>query len=116
MRHGLWRLALRINRVMRRARAAALFPLAAVRYDAFILGGHETFLGGIDLWILRGLRKPVIIVFTGSDHRPPFLSGKGIRLHGDARSMIRASFTGLCHFQASPRRAMPFRHGRVAIT
>lgn len=91
MRHGLWRLALRINRVMRRARAAALFPLAAVRYDAFILGGHETFLGGIDLWILRGLRKPVIIVFTGSDHRPPFLSGKGIRLHGDARSMIRAS-------------------------
>lgn len=89
--HRLWRFALRINRVIRRARAAGHFPIAAFRYDAFILGGHETFLGGIDLWILRRLRKPVVIIFTGSDHRPPFLSGKGIRLYGDQRSMIRAS-------------------------
>ena len=89
--HRLWRVALRINGMIRRARAAGLFPIAVLRYDAFILGGHETFLGGIDLWILRRLRKPVVIIFTGSDHRPPFLSGKGIRLHGDQQSLIRAS-------------------------
>ena len=88
-RNRLWLGALRINRFVRRIRAAILFPWAAYRFDGFILGGHETFLGGPDLWILRRLGKRVVIVFTGSDHRPPYLSGAGIRQFGSSKSLAR---------------------------
>lgn len=75
----LWRALLRANRSLRRLRAAVLFPWALARYDAFVLGGHETFLGGRELALMRRMGKTVVIVFTGSDHRPPYLSGVGIR-------------------------------------
>lgn len=88
----LWMLVVRLNRVVRRVRAAFLFPMAVARYDMFVLGGHETFLGGADLWILRRLRKRVVIIFTGSDHRPPYLNGNLIRQHGgDPRALAGAT-------------------------
>ena len=87
LRFRLWTGLLRANRAMRRVRAALLFPWAVAKYDMFVLGGQETFLGGSDLWILRRLRKPVVIIFTGSDHRPPYLSGRSIRELRDSRSL-----------------------------
>ena len=91
MRARAWHVLLRANRAVRRIRAAILFPWAVVRYDAFILAGHETFLGGPDLWLLRRLGKKIIVIFTGSDHRPPYLSGIGHRDNPDSRSMAAAT-------------------------
>lgn len=91
-KHHVWQLALKVNRAVRRTRAALLLPWAAARYDAFVLGGHATFLGGIDLWILRRMGKPVIIIFTGSDHRPPYLNGSAIRnLRGNSAALAAES-------------------------
>jgi hypothetical protein len=90
LRHRVWRSAVTANRVVRRVRAALLFLLAAVRYDAFVLGGHTTFLGGLDLWILRRLRKPVLVIFTGSDHRPAYLSGGAVRQHSGNTKALAA--------------------------
>ena len=87
LRNRVWTLALKANRVVRRLRGAILFPWALIRYDMFVLGGHETFLGGPDLWVLRRLRKPTVIIFTGSDHRPPYLSGSAIRQTGSPRAL-----------------------------
>ena len=52
LRNRLWVASLcNVNRLRSgRIRAAALFPWAAYHFDGFILGGHETFLGGPDLW------------------------------------------------------------------
>lgn len=86
-RYRAWLLAAGANRVIRRLRAALLFPWALLRYDTFIVGGHETFLGGVDLWVLRRSRKTVVIVFTGSDHRPPYLSAYGPRDHPSTASL-----------------------------
>lgn len=91
IRGMLWRLVLVVNRVVRRARAALLLPWALARYDAFVLGGHDTFLGGAELRLMRRLGKVVVIVFTGSDHRPPYLSGHGLREHPDSRSLAAAT-------------------------
>lgn len=87
LRYRVWVFLLRINRLLRRVRAAALFPWAVIRYDVFILGGHELFLGGLDLWLMTRLGKRVIIVFTGSDHRPPYLSAFGLREHPETKSL-----------------------------
>jgi hypothetical protein len=91
MRSRFWAALLTVNRVIRRARSIALFPWAMLRYDAFVLGGHETFFGGTDLWMLRRLGKRVVVVFTGSDHRPPYLSGIGLRDFPDTRSLVTAT-------------------------
>jgi hypothetical protein len=91
MRNRVWRVALRANRALRRVRAAVLFPWALMKYDMFVLGGHETFLGGTDLWLLQRLRKRVVIIFTGSDHRPPYLSGAAIRQHPNPRALAAES-------------------------
>jgi hypothetical protein len=91
LRGRLWSLALLVNRVTRRARAALLLPWALARYDAFVLGGHETFLGGRELRLMRRLGKVVVVVFTGSDHRPPYLSGHGLREHPDTSALAEAT-------------------------
>ena len=65
-----------------------LFAWAAVRYDVFIFGGGSTLLRGRELPILRRLGKRIIWVFTGSDHRPPYLNGmwaRGALENGQAR-------------------------------
>lgn len=59
-----------------------LFGVAVARYDVFIFHGLDSFLGYRDLPILKKLGKRVIYVFTGSDHRPPYLNGKWVRRSG----------------------------------
>jgi len=54
-----------------------LFAKAALRHDAFIFTsptGFFTFWNW-DLRVLKLLGKKVIFVFTGSDHRPPYING-----------------------------------------
>ena len=53
----------------------ALLASAVVSHDVFILSSDTWVHRRLDLPLLRLLRKRVIIVFTGSDHRPPYLDG-----------------------------------------
>lgn len=48
------------------------------KYDVFVFGYGRTFTGGmipLDLWLLRRLGKRVVLMFNGSDSRPPWLQG-----------------------------------------
>lgn len=54
---------------------AALMLYELTTCDVFVFAGGVTFLQGFDLPLLRLLRKKVIIVFHGSDSRPPYLNG-----------------------------------------
>jgi len=74
-----WALALLLNRTARSMRTAFLLPWALIRYDAFVLGGDQRLLGGLELPLMRALKRPVVFVFNGTDHRPPYLSGRWIR-------------------------------------
>ena len=48
--------------------------------DLFVFTGHDSLLWrNLDLPLLRLLRKRVVWVFLGSDHRPPYLNGKRVR-------------------------------------
>ena len=71
----LFELLLWINRVVRQLRAFLLLPVAIARYDTFVLAGGGMFLDGRELTLLSWLGKRVVVVFTGSDHRPPYLNG-----------------------------------------
>ena len=66
-------------RAVRLVAHAWLFAWAVVRYDVFIFGGGDTLLRRRELPILRRLGKRIIWVFTGSDHRPPYLNGRWVR-------------------------------------
>jgi hypothetical protein len=59
-------------------KAGILFR-AVLTCDAFIFVGGETFFRRLDPRLLRVLRKRVIVVFLGSDHRPPYLNGRWVR-------------------------------------
>ena len=48
---------------------------AVVTCDTFIFSSNATFVRYLDLPLLRLLRKRIVFVFTGSDHRPPYLYG-----------------------------------------
>lgn len=55
-----------------------VFLASIGRYDVFVFGYGRTFTGGlipVDLWLLRALGKRVILMFNGSDSRPPWLQG-----------------------------------------
>lgn len=54
----------------------AVFIRALFRFDVFIFSGFETFLRFHDLKILKLLNKKIIVVFLGSDARPPIFSGR----------------------------------------
>lgn len=80
-------------------RAAALLH-AIVRCDVFIMPGFGSYLGGYhELGLLRLLGKRVIVVYLGSDARPPFFSGRHlddrndpptpIQIAAEARKMVR---------------------------
>jgi glycosyltransferase involved in cell wall biosynthesis len=64
----------------------ALFAEVAVAHDVFIFGFGQTFFRGLDLRILRLLGRKVILVFNGSDHRPPYLNGVFCRTPEEAAS------------------------------
>jgi glycosyltransferase involved in cell wall biosynthesis len=71
----IWRTLISLNRALKAVRAAAVLPIAALRYDAFVLEGRDLFFNGRGLWLLRRLGKRIVVVFLGSDHRPPYLNG-----------------------------------------
>lgn len=57
-----------------------IFGWAAVHADLFIFAGRNSLLRrNFDLPILKALGKRVVWIFLGSDHRPPYLSGKRVR-------------------------------------
>jgi len=48
--------------------------------DVFVFAGGMTFFRGLELPLLRFLRKRIIVVFNGSDSRPVWMSG--LFIHG----------------------------------
>ncbi|RQO62896.1 hypothetical protein DBV14_03260 [Variovorax sp. KBW07] len=49
---------------------------ALFRYDAFVfLAGKTLTNTSLELLLLRVLRKPVVVIFLGSDSRPPYING-----------------------------------------
>jgi hypothetical protein len=61
---------------IRTAYRLALLAKVLIGYDVVVLTGGASFFRGRDLPLLRRLGKRIIVVFTGSDHRPPYLNGK----------------------------------------
>jgi hypothetical protein len=45
------------------------------KFDVFIFAGGVSFLHGLDLPLLRLFGKRVIVIFHGSDCRPPYING-----------------------------------------
>ena len=70
---------------------ACVLAVVLIRYDAVVLASGNSFLRGHDLWLLRVLGKKVIRVFTGTDHRPPYLNRKLARLvdQGSPDALVR---------------------------
>ena len=49
---------------------------ALMRYDAFIfLFGKTLTNTRLELWLMRALRKPAVVIFIGSDVRPAYING-----------------------------------------
>lgn len=80
-RMGVWQqlLPLPIRLLLRCLQSALGFPvllLLARRYDAFIFIFGRTITGSLwDVWLLRRLGKRTVVVFCGSDARPPCVDG-----------------------------------------
>jgi len=53
---------------------AMLFLSTLPRHRAYIFSGGTSFFAPYDLWLLRLFGKRVIMVFHGSDGRPPYLN------------------------------------------
>lgn len=71
-----------------------LLSWALARHDVFIFGFRTTFLRLRDLAILRRLGKRVVMVFHGSDARPPYVDGADMdpaagRSIGDCAALAR---------------------------
>lgn len=78
-----WRFAATVARLCRVLVRGGLFAWAGATHDVFIFGGEESLIPRhLDLPILRLLRKRIVWVFTGSDHRPPYLNGRAVRAAG----------------------------------
>jgi len=65
-----------IGRLWTRGVRATVFLYALIRCDVFIFSGFSSFLGFRELPLLKFLGKKVIVVFLGSDARPPIFSGR----------------------------------------
>jgi len=83
-RAGRWRQALPRSQAVRKAFAFALQHLlgwavlawAVRRYDAFVFLYGETITNtALELGLLRRLGKRTVVVFVGSDSRPPYIDG-----------------------------------------
>lgn len=86
--------------------------------DLFVFTGHDSLLWrNADLPLLRLLRKRIVWVFLGSDHRPPYLNGKRVReslASGEAGYRRMAELTGA--FQTIVRRIERRAHVVVAMS
>ena len=60
---------------------AWLFVHALARYDAFVFRAGDSFFNLRDLALMRRLGRPVLVVFFGSDSRPPYLNGAEVDRH-----------------------------------
>ncbi len=60
-----------------------LFIMSLFRYDVYIFAGGTSFFPPYDLWLLKLLRKRVIIVFHGSDSRPPYINAGSVGIEGE---------------------------------
>lgn len=58
--------------------ALGILLKAAMTCDVFIFSSDTTFVRYLDLPILRLLGKRLIFVFSGSDHRPPYMDGVAV--------------------------------------
>jgi hypothetical protein len=112
-RRRLWRALLATGRARKTLVSALLLPWALVRYDAFILEGRDLFFDGRGLWLLRRFGKRIVILFLGSDHRPPYLNGVWLN---DAKS---TGYGGLARrtkvTAARVQRAERYAHAIVAL-
>ena len=52
-----------------------VFVKALIKFDVFIFSYGTSFFLNLELPIYRFLGKKVVFVFTGSDHRPPYING-----------------------------------------
>lgn len=49
---------------------------ALARFDAFVFTcGRSITNTALELWLLRRLSRPVVVLFVGSDARPPYING-----------------------------------------
>lgn len=53
-----------------------IFAYALARYDVFIFCGSWSFFNFLELPILKAFNKKIIVVFLGSDARPPIFCGR----------------------------------------
>jgi hypothetical protein len=54
----------------------AVLLWALVRFDTFVFLYGKTLTNTLlELWILRALRRPVVVIFLGSDARPAYVNG-----------------------------------------
>ncbi len=75
----VWGLGLLMLRMVRVPLRLSALLVALYRCDVFIFTSGDGFLKGLELPLLQRLGKRIIWVFTGSDHRPPYLNGRYIR-------------------------------------
>jgi hypothetical protein len=62
-------------RLLSRGARLVLMAWALWRFDVFVLASGESFFRGLDLPLLKRLGKRIIVVFHGSDLRPPYMDG-----------------------------------------
>ena len=60
-----------------------LFLTSIFCYNVFIFAGGTSFFRSFDLYLLKLLRKRVIVVFHGSDSRAPYISALLVGTEGD---------------------------------
>ena len=72
---SVWRALWLVTYLLQMPARIGVLVGALARHDVFILSSDTWVHRRLDLPLLRLLRKRIILVFTGSDHRPPYLDG-----------------------------------------
>jgi hypothetical protein len=77
--HHPWLAAVVVLRGVRVGVRVGLLLVAIATCDVFFFSAGDGFFRGRELGLLRALGKQIVWVFTGSDHRPPYLNGRSVR-------------------------------------
>lgn len=91
------------SRVVEITLRSVLLIRYAATHDVFIFGYRTSFFNTRDLWLLRRLGKTVVIVFHGSDERPPYMDGYLGAVPDDelvSRSRAQKRLVDRCHKHA----------------
>ncbi|HVT05045.1 MAG TPA: hypothetical protein VHL58_16905 [Thermoanaerobaculia bacterium] len=89
-RGGIRRLGWKLTQAV----ALLLYLLGTLpRYSVYVFASGESFLMGADLPLLRLFRKRIIVVFHGSDSRPPYINAAVTGTEGpvDANALAGAT-------------------------